>query len=133
MTTTTTKMMNMGEERRRVILSSNPPCSRRFVGRRPPVGMFPSRPRFRPLDSNLRCDERARFSFAFGVSYLTLRSFVRSVVRSFACFFAMKNYAQGTWSDGKLTTRIGRNSGPVRFVLETLVKYGAPEKILVEG
>ncbi len=40
---------------------------------------------------------------------------------------------QGTWSDGKLTTRIGRNSEPVRFVLETLVKYGAPQRILVEG
>lgn len=39
----------------------------------------------------------------------------------------------GTWSDGKLTTRIGRNSEPVRFVLETLVKYGAPPRILVEG
>lgn len=39
----------------------------------------------------------------------------------------------GTWSDGKLTTRIGRNSEPVRFVLETLVKYGAPQRILVEG
>ena len=39
----------------------------------------------------------------------------------------------GTWSDGKLTTRIGRNSGAVRFVLETLVQYGAPETILVDG
>jgi uncharacterized FAD-dependent dehydrogenase len=39
----------------------------------------------------------------------------------------------GTWSDGKLTTRIGRNSDAVRFVLETFVEYGAPEKILVEG
>ncbi|CAM9147629.1 unnamed protein product [Phaeothamnion confervicola] len=39
----------------------------------------------------------------------------------------------GTWSDGKLTTRIGRNSGPVREVLETLVAYGAPERILVDG
>lgn len=39
----------------------------------------------------------------------------------------------GTWSDGKLTTRIGRNSEAVRFVLETFVEYGAPEKILVEG
>ena len=27
----------------------------------------------------------------------------------------------GTWSDGKLTTRIGRNSASVRAVLETLV------------
>eukprot|EP00978_Attheya_sp_CCMP212_P011965 scaffold29674_cov51-Attheya_sp.AAC.5 len=36
-------------------------------------------------------------------------------------------------SDGKLTTRIGRNSDAVRFVLETLVEYGAPEKILVDG
>lgn len=39
----------------------------------------------------------------------------------------------GTWSDGKLTTRIGRNSEAVRFVLETLVQYGAPEAILVDG
>ena len=32
----------------------------------------------------------------------------------------------GTWSDGKLTTRIGRNSDPVRAVLATLVRFGAP-------
>mmetsp|Transcript_19156 Transcript_19156/g.40363 ORF Transcript_19156/g.40363 Transcript_19156/m.40363 type:complete len:789 (-) Transcript_19156:293-2659(-) len=47
--------------------------------------------------------------------------------------FSFGEGGAGTWSDGKLTTRIGRNSGPVRFVLETLVKYGAPERILVEG
>jgi uncharacterized FAD-dependent dehydrogenase len=39
----------------------------------------------------------------------------------------------GTWSDGKLTTRIGRNSGPVRWILEQLVRFGAPEDILVNG
>ena len=40
----------------------------------------------------------------------------------------------GTWSDGKLTTRIGRNSHPVRYVLEQLVySYGAPPSILLEG
>ena len=39
----------------------------------------------------------------------------------------------GTWSDGKLTTRIGKNSDDVRFVLQTLVEHGAPEKILVDG
>ena len=33
----------------------------------------------------------------------------------------------GTWSDGKLTTQIGRNSRSVREVLETLVALGAPE------
>jgi len=33
----------------------------------------------------------------------------------------------GTWSDGKLTTRIGRNSDPVRQVLNTLYRFGAPE------
>ena len=33
----------------------------------------------------------------------------------------------GTWSDGKLTTQIGRNSRPVREVLETLAAFGAPE------
>ena len=39
----------------------------------------------------------------------------------------------GTWSDGKLTTRIGRNSDLVRRVLHTLVQYGAPSIILTEG
>lgn len=39
----------------------------------------------------------------------------------------------GTWSDGKLTTRIGKNSENVRFVLKTLVEQGAPEKILIDG
>lgn len=47
--------------------------------------------------------------------------------------FAFGEGGAGTWSDGKLTTRIGRNSDAVRFVLETLVEYGAPETILVEG
>ena len=39
----------------------------------------------------------------------------------------------GTWSDGKLTTRIGRNDGAVRAVLSTLVAAGAPSSILVSG
>ena len=47
--------------------------------------------------------------------------------------FAFGEGGAGTWSDGKLTTRIGRNSRNVRKVLETLVEYGAPEKILVDG
>ena len=47
--------------------------------------------------------------------------------------FAFGEGGAGTWSDGKLTTRIGRNSDAVRFVLQTLVEYGAPENILVEG
>ncbi len=37
----------------------------------------------------------------------------------------------GTWSDGKLTTRIG--AGSTRRVLETLVAMGAPERILTDG
>lgn len=37
----------------------------------------------------------------------------------------------GTWSDGKLTTRIG--APQVRHVLETLVQMGAPERILTDG
>ena len=36
-------------------------------------------------------------------------------------------WCPGTWSDGKLTTRIGRNSDPVRRVLDTLYRFGAPE------
>ncbi|KAI8112274.1 hypothetical protein M9434_003597 [Picochlorum sp. BPE23] len=39
----------------------------------------------------------------------------------------------GTWSDGKLTTRIGRNNDPVRQVLETLCLFGAPNAILYSG
>ncbi len=47
--------------------------------------------------------------------------------------FAFGEGGAGTWSDGKLTTRIGRNSNTVRFVLETLVEHGAPEGILESG
>jgi uncharacterized FAD-dependent dehydrogenase len=39
----------------------------------------------------------------------------------------------GTWSDGKLTTRIGRNSDPVRRVLAALHAFGAPDSVLVSG
>ncbi|KAL2641923.1 hypothetical protein R1flu_009510 [Riccia fluitans] len=39
----------------------------------------------------------------------------------------------GTWSDGKLTTRIGKNSSSVQTVLATLVRFGAPQHILVDG
>ena len=39
----------------------------------------------------------------------------------------------GTWSDGKLTTRIGRNARDVRAVLRTLVAHGAPREILSQG
>ena len=39
----------------------------------------------------------------------------------------------GTWSDGKLTTRIGRNAGDVRAVLATLAAAGAPQSTLTSG
>ncbi|KAL3824657.1 hypothetical protein ACJIZ3_020686 [Penstemon smallii] len=39
----------------------------------------------------------------------------------------------GTWSDGKLVTRIGRNNSSVLTVLKTLVQFGAPNSILVDG
>eukprot|EP00850_Spirogloea_muscicola_P017243 SM000146S00963 [mRNA] locus=s146:137727:142259:- [translate_table: standard] len=39
----------------------------------------------------------------------------------------------GTWSDGKLTTRIGKNSAEVRKVLNALVQFGAPSRVLVDG
>ncbi|KAI5064138.1 hypothetical protein GOP47_0020808 [Adiantum capillus-veneris] len=39
----------------------------------------------------------------------------------------------GTWSDGKLTTRIGRNSDTVKMVFASLVKFGAPPTILLDG
>ena len=47
--------------------------------------------------------------------------------------FAFGEGGAGTWSDGKLTTRIGRNSDTVRLVLETLVEFGAPSNILWKG
>jgi len=39
----------------------------------------------------------------------------------------------GTWSDGKLTTRIGRNGEEVRDVFKTFVEFGAPPEILQMG
>lgn len=39
----------------------------------------------------------------------------------------------GTWSDGKLVTRIGKNSDSVQAVMKTLVHFGAPPSILVDG
>jgi hypothetical protein len=39
----------------------------------------------------------------------------------------------GTWSDGKLTTRIGRNQGRVAAVFNTLVEFGADPGILTAG
>ncbi|XP_045801919.1 uncharacterized protein Cbei_0202 isoform X1 [Trifolium pratense] len=39
----------------------------------------------------------------------------------------------GTWSDGKLVTRIGRNSGSVIAVMKTLVQFGATKQILIDG
>ncbi|KAL8488633.1 hypothetical protein ACS0TY_024794 [Phlomoides rotata] len=39
----------------------------------------------------------------------------------------------GTWSDGKLVTRIGRNNNSVLTVLNTLVHFGAPPSILIDG
>uniref|UniRef100_A0A6N2M589 Uncharacterized protein n=1 Tax=Salix viminalis TaxID=40686 RepID=A0A6N2M589_SALVM len=39
----------------------------------------------------------------------------------------------GTWSDGKLVTRIGRNSDSVLAVMKTLVHFGAPGNILIDG
>ncbi|KAL5232122.1 hypothetical protein ABZP36_030898 [Zizania latifolia] len=39
----------------------------------------------------------------------------------------------GTWSDGKLVTRIGRNTDGVQAVMKTFVHFGAPPNILVDG
>ncbi|XVE98612.1 hypothetical protein REPUB_Repub03eG0121300 [Reevesia pubescens] len=39
----------------------------------------------------------------------------------------------GTRSAGKLVTRIGRNSGSVLAIMNTLVHFGAPKNILVDG
>uniref|UniRef100_A0A0D9ZZ51 Uncharacterized protein n=1 Tax=Oryza glumipatula TaxID=40148 RepID=A0A0D9ZZ51_9ORYZ len=39
----------------------------------------------------------------------------------------------GTWSDGKLVTRIGRNTDGVQAVMKTFVQFGGPPNILVDG
>ncbi|XP_071742174.1 uncharacterized protein [Rutidosis leptorrhynchoides] len=57
---------------------------------------------------------------------------VRKILKSESNFCFGEGGA-GTWSDGKLVTRIGRNSGSVLSVMKTLVRFGAPESILVDG
>lgn len=47
--------------------------------------------------------------------------------------FAFGEGGAGTWSDGKLTTRVGRNGADVRAVLATLVAHGAPDAIMTAG
>jgi len=39
----------------------------------------------------------------------------------------------GTWSDGKLTTRIGKNSAEVKRFFQWLVDFGAPPDILINN
>ncbi|KAI3803093.1 hypothetical protein L1987_31242 [Smallanthus sonchifolius] len=57
---------------------------------------------------------------------------VRKILQSESNFCFGEGGA-GTWSDGKLVTRIGRNSGSVLSVMKTLVRFGAPESILIDG
>nr|XP_010908367.1 uncharacterized protein LOC105034784 isoform X3 [Elaeis guineensis] len=57
---------------------------------------------------------------------------VRRVLQSESNFCFGEGGA-GTWSDGKLVTRIGRNSDSVQAVMKTLVQFGAPSNILVDG
>uniref|UniRef100_A0A452Z3S5 Uncharacterized protein n=1 Tax=Aegilops tauschii subsp. strangulata TaxID=200361 RepID=A0A452Z3S5_AEGTS len=39
----------------------------------------------------------------------------------------------GTWSDGKLVTRIGKNTDGVQAVMKTFVHFGGPPNILIDG
>ncbi|CAL9065781.1 uncharacterized protein LOC135605282 isoform X2 [Musa acuminata AAA Group] len=57
---------------------------------------------------------------------------VRRVLQSESNFCFGEGGA-GTWSDGKLVTRIGKNSNGVQAVMKTLVQFGAPANILVDG
>ncbi|KAH9608813.1 hypothetical protein KSS87_017661 [Heliosperma pusillum] len=57
---------------------------------------------------------------------------VRRIIQSESNFCFGEGGA-GTWSDGKLVTRIGKNSDSVQAVLKTLVHFGAPRSILVDG
>jgi len=49
------------------------------------------------------------------------------------CLLRCTQGGAGTWSDGKLTTRIGRTPGTPCRSLRPLVALGAPERILVDG
>ncbi|WOL15782.1 hypothetical protein Cni_G24563 [Canna indica] len=57
---------------------------------------------------------------------------VRKILQSESNFCFGEGGA-GTWSDGKLVTRIGRNSDSVQAVMKTLVQFGAPANILING
>uniref|UniRef100_J3M754 FAD-binding domain-containing protein n=1 Tax=Oryza brachyantha TaxID=4533 RepID=J3M754_ORYBR len=57
---------------------------------------------------------------------------VRRILRSESNFCFGEGGA-GTWSDGKLVTRIGRNTDGVQAVMKTFVHFGAPPNILVDG
>ncbi|GER46971.1 D-amino acid dehydrogenase small subunit [Striga asiatica] len=57
----------------------------------------------------------------------------KAIIEHFSSAFKFKKGGAGTWSDGKLVTRIGRNNSSVLTVLKTLVHFGAPCSILVDG
>ncbi|KAL6909994.1 hypothetical protein ACP4OV_001252 [Aristida adscensionis] len=58
---------------------------------------------------------------------------VRRILQSESNFCFGEQGGAGTWSDGKLVTRIGRNTDGVQAVLKTFVQFGAPANILVDG
>ena len=49
------------------------------------------------------------------------------------CNIQFGEVGAGTFSDGKLNTLVNDDSGRNRFVLETFVKFGAPESILTDS
>lgn len=61
----------------------------------------------------------------YQMSYLLLMKAHQSVILMATA--ALGEGGAGTWSDGKLTTKVGRNSDPVRRVLQTLHHFGAPQ------
>ena len=61
------------------------------------------------------------------MSYLLLMKAHQTVVLMASATAASGEGGAGTWSDGKLTTKVGRNSDPVRRVLQTLHHFGAPQ------
>ncbi|CAH0363712.1 unnamed protein product, partial [Pelagomonas calceolata] len=106
-------------------------CRRRRLGPRGPLRGAAARLR------RLRRDtDRARASpssAAAATSAGSWRGASSRRSRTFALARAARARRRRTWSDGKLTTRIGRNSGDVRAVLRTFVRHGAPSEILTQG
>lgn len=64
---------------------------------------------------------------------IDVKNFIKSNILNENSNISFGEGGAGTYSDGKLNTRINDNNGFINFVLETFVKFGADENILYES